>query len=139
MASDEERDIRILGLMHRGEDELRVARQAWEDGRPHLCASRAYRAMHAMVTAVLSTRDLSYPDDAATVAAFEAAFVAAGHFPAPFGPALRQAHRLQQMADCQPAADVPEDKVEALLKNAGTFCYALKDAITKWKQGRALR
>ncbi len=28
---------------------------------------------------------------------------------------------------------------QALLKNAQVFCYTLKDALTKWKQGRALQ
>lgn len=135
---DAERDVRILALIQRGEDELRVAGQALDDGRPHLCASRAYRAMHAMAAAALATRDLAFPDDAGTLAAFEAAFVAAGHFPPAVATALHQAHRLQQMADGQPAADVPADKAQAALKNAHTVCYAIKDALTKWKQGRAL-
>lgn len=137
--SDEERDVRILCLMQRGEDELRVATQALEDGRPHLCASRAYRAMHALAAAVLATRDLAFADDAETLAAFEAGFVAAGHFPPAIATALRQAHRLQQVADGQPAAEVPADRAQAVLKNAQAFCYTLKDALTKWKQGRALQ
>jgi uncharacterized protein (UPF0332 family) len=136
--SEEERDVRILALIRRGEDELRVAGQALDEGRPHLCASRSYRAMHAMVAAVLATRDLAFPDDAGTLAAFAAAFVAAGHFPPAVATALHQAHRLQQMADGQPAADVPGDKAQAALKNAHTVCYAIKDSLTKWKQGRAL-
>jgi uncharacterized protein (UPF0332 family) len=139
MASEEERDVRILGLMQRGEDELRVAIQALEDGRPHLCASRAFRAMHALAAAVLATRDLAFADDAETLAAFEAGFAAAGHFPAAIATALRQAHRLQQVADGQPAAEVPAEKAQAVLKNAQAFCYTLKDALTKWKQGRALQ
>ena len=139
MPSDEERDVMILGLIQRSEDDLRVATQALEDGRPHLCASRAYRAMHALAAAVLATRGLAFAEDAGTLAAFEAAFVAPGHFAPTFGTALRQAHRLQQVADGQPAAEVPADKAEALLKNAHSFCYALKDALTKWKQGRALQ
>ncbi len=139
MAGDEERDVMILALIQRGEDDLRVATQALEDGLAHLCASRAYRAMHALATAVLATRGLAFPEDAATLAAFEAGFVAAGHFSPTFAAALRQAHRLQQVADCQPAAEVPADKAHAVLKNAQTFCYALKDALTKWKQGRALQ
>jgi uncharacterized protein (UPF0332 family) len=139
MPTDEERDVRILGLMQRGEDELRVATQALEDGRPHLCASRAFRAMHALAAAVLATRDLAFPDDAETLAAFEAGFVAAGHFPADVGAALRQGQRLQQVADGQPAAEVPADRAQTLLKSAQVFCYTLKDALTKWKQGRALQ
>ncbi len=133
------RDVQILGLMQRAEDELQVAAQALEEGRPHLCASRAYRAMHTLAAAVLATRNLTFPDDAGVLAAFEAAFVAAGHFPAAFATALRQAHRLQQVADGQPAAEVPAQKSEAALQNANNFCYALKDALMKWKQGRALQ
>ena len=133
------RDIRILGLIQRGEDELRVAAQALEEGRPHLCASRAYRAMHALATAVLATRGLAFPEDAGVLAAFEAGFVAAGHFPAAFATALRQAHRLQQVADGQPAVDIPAEKADAALRNANAFCYTLKDALMKWKQGRALQ
>jgi uncharacterized protein (UPF0332 family) len=139
MSSDEERDVLMLTLMQRGEDELFVATQALGEARTHLCASRAYRAMHAMVAAVLATRDLAYPEDEGALAAFDAVFVAAGHFPATFMNALRQAHRLQQMADGQPGTEVAADKVQATLKNANTFCYALKDALTKWKQGRALQ
>ena len=137
--SEEERDVRILALIQRGDDELRVAGQALEDGRAHLCASRAYRAMHAMVAAVLASRDLSFAEDAESLAAFEAAFVAPGHFPPAVGTALRQAHRLQQLADGQPAAEIPEEKAQTALKNATSVCYAMKDALTKWKQGRALR
>jgi len=135
---DAERDVRILALIQRGEDELRVAGQALAEGRPHLCASRSCRAMHAMVAAVRATRDLSFPDDAGTLAAFEVAFVAASHFPPAIATALHQAHRLQQMADGQPAADVPGDKAQAALKNAHSVCCTFKDALTKWKQGRAL-
>ncbi len=134
-----ERDVQILGLIQRGEDDLRVAAQALEDARPHLCASRAYRAMHALATAVLATRGLVFQEDAEVLAAFETGFVAAGHFPAGFATALRQAHRLQQIADNQPAAEVPAAKAEAALQNANSFCYTLKDALMKWKQGRALQ
>lgn len=136
--TEEERDVRILALIQRGEDELRVAGQSLEEGRAHLCAARAYRAMHAMVTAVLATRDLSFPDDAGTLAAFEAAFVISGHFTPAVATALRQARRLQQAADGQPATDVPTQTAEAALKNAHSVCYAIRDALTKWKQGRAL-
>jgi hypothetical protein len=52
---------------------------------------------------------------------------------------LRQAHRLQHIADGQPGAEVPAAKAETALRNANTFCYTLKDALMKWKQGRALR
>ena len=133
------RDVQILGLIQRGEDELRVAAQALEEGRPHLCASRAYRAMHALATAVLATCGLAFPEDAGVLAAFEASFVAAGHFPASFATALRQAHRLQQVADGQPAGEVPTEKSDAALRNATAFCYTVKDALMKWKQGRALQ
>ena len=136
---DEERDIQVLALIQRGEDDLRVAAQALEDARPHLCASRAYRAMHALATAVLATRSLVFEEDAEVLAAFESGFVATGHFPAGFGTALRQAHRLQQIADGQPATEVPAAKAEAALQNANTFCYTVKDALMKWKQGRALQ
>lgn len=139
MATDEERDVQILVLIQRGEDDLRVATQALDEGRPHLCASRAFRAMHALVTAALATRGLACAEDAGTLAAFEAGFVAPGHFPPALATALRQAHRLQQVADCQPAVEVPAEEAQAVLQNAQDFCYALKDALTKWKQGRALQ
>lgn len=139
MSSEEERDVQILALIQRGEDDLRVAMQALEEGRPHLCASRAFRAMHALAAAVLATRGLAFPQDAETLAAFEAGFVAAGHFPPDVATALRQAHRLQQLADGEPAADVPSDTAQATLEDASRFCYTLKDALTKWKQGRALQ
>lgn len=137
--SDEERDVQILALIQRGEDDLRVAAQALEEARPHLCASRAYRAMHALATAVLATRGLVFQDDAEVLAAFEAGFLAPGHLPAGVGTALRQAHRLQQVADGQPAAEVSVAEAEAALQNANTFCYTMKDALMKWKQGRALQ
>jgi uncharacterized protein (UPF0332 family) len=108
--SEEERDVQILGLIQRSEDELRVA-----------------------------TRSLTFPEDAGALAAFEAGFVAAGHFPASFATALRQAHRLQQVADGRPAVEVPAEKAEVALRNATAFCYTVKDALVKWKQGRALQ
>lgn len=131
--------MQILVLIQRGEDDLRVATQALADGRPHLCASRAFRAMHALASAVLATRGLAFAEDAETLAAFEADFMASGHFPPALAAALRKAHRLQQTADCQPAAEVSDEEAEAALRDAQNVCYALKDALSAWKQGRALQ
>src|SRR3989304_5492330 len=96
---DAERDVRILALIQGGEDELRVAGQALAEGRPHLCASRSCRAMHAMVAAVRGAPGPSIPP--------------------------RPGH-------------APGDKAQAALKNAHSVCCTFRDALTKWKQGRAL-
>ena len=116
-----------------------MAIRALEDGQPHLCASRAYRAMHALACAALATRGLAFSEDAETLAAFEAGFVASGHLPPALSAGLRHAQRLQRVADCQPAEEVPAEEAQAVLENAQAFCYTLRDSLTKWKQGRALQ
>ena len=124
----------IQWLATKGERNLVVARNLFEDGFYDVAVSRAYYAMFYLASAALLTRRLEYRRHGQLVAAFGHHLAAPGILPAHLHESLTEALELRLRSDYRAQEEVSAEIAAEILGEAEEFVEAVKAFLEKESQ-----
>jgi uncharacterized protein (UPF0332 family) len=113
----------------RAEKALRSAKLLEENGEPEDAVSRAYYAMFHAARAILFSKGMKAKTHRGTISLFGEKIVKEGVLNREFADMLRKALDLRQKSDYELYAELNEELVEEVIKNAGKFVEKIKELL----------
>lgn len=113
----------------RAEKALRSAKLLEENGEPEDAVSRAYYAMFHAARAILFSKGVKAKTHRGTISLFGEKIVKEGVLSRKFADMLRKALDLRQKSDYELYAELNEELVEEVIKNAGKFVEKIKELL----------
>jgi len=113
----------------RAEKALRSAKILEEDGELEDAVSRAYYAMFHAARAILFSKGVKAKTHRGTISLFGEKIVKEGVLRREFADMLRKALDLRQKSDYELYAELNEELVEEVIKNAGKFVEKIKELL----------
>lgn len=113
----------------RAEKALRSAKLLEENGQPEDAVSRAYYAMFHAARAILFSKGVKARTHRGTISLFGEKIVKEGVLSREFADMLRKALDLRQKSDYELYAELNEELVEEVIKNAGKFVEKIKELV----------
>ncbi len=113
----------------RAEKALRSAKLLEENGEPEDAVSRAYYAMFHAARAILFSKGMKAKTHRGTISLFSEKIVKEGVLNREFADMLRKALDLRQKSDYELYAELNEELVEEVIKNAGKFVEKIKELL----------
>lgn len=113
----------------RAEKALRSAKLLEENGEPEDAVSRAYYAMFHAARAILFSKDVKAKTHRGTISLFGEKIVKEGVLSREFADMLRKALDLRQKSDYELYAELNEELVKEVIKNAGKFVEKIKELL----------
>lgn len=113
----------------RAEKALRSAKILEENGELEDAVSRAYYAMFHAARAILFSKGVKAKTHRGTISLFGEKIVKEGVLSREFADMLRKALDLRQKSDYELYAELDEELVEEVIKNAGKFVEKIKELL----------
>lgn len=113
----------------RAEKALRSAKLLEENGEPEDAVSRAYYAMFHAARAILFSKGVKAKTHRGTISLFGEKIVKEGVLSREFADMLRKALDLRQKSDYELYAELNEERVEEVIKNARKFIEKIKELL----------
>lgn len=113
----------------RAEKALRSAKLLEENGQPEDAVSRAYYTMFHAARAILFSKGVKARTHRGTISLFGEKIVKEGVLSREFADMLRKALDLRQKSDYELYAELNEELVEEVIKNAGKFVEKIKELV----------
>ncbi len=113
----------------RAEKALRSAKLLEENGEPEDAVSRAYYAMFHAARAILFSKGVKAKTHRETISLFGEKIVKEGVLSREFADMLRKALDLRQKSDYELYAELNEERVQEVIKNARKFIEKIKELL----------